>query len=398
VNDLMDVYFSDADRAFQAEVRAFLRDHLRPAWSRAAREHQHLDKNTIVGWHRSLARRGWSAPSWPREFGGPGWSAMQRYIFDEECANADAPPLSHFGIDMVGPVIYTFGSAAQKARYLPRILSVEDCWCQGYSEPGAGSDLASLRTRAVRDGAHYVINGSKIWTSEAHMADLMFCLVRTDPEARAQRGISFVLIDMQTPGITIRPILSIDGGHALNEVFFDDVRIPLDNLVGEENMGWKYAKFLLGNERAAIADAAASWRRLQRLKAIAQAQQDGDGRALADSPLFAHRIAGLEIELLSLSCADLAFVRGEGDPAMLPSLLKLRGSEVLQAIGQASVEALGYLGMPYAARDDGSHQPVGAPDHALGRMEDYLFRRSATIYGGSSETQKNIVAKMIFGR
>ena len=290
----MNLELSAADLAFQAEVRDFVRNALPPEVAERNRRLVHLPKQDYITWHRLLHKRGWGAPNWPKEHGGPGWTPVQRHIFDEECAAADAPALLPFGISMVGPVIYTFGTPEQKAYYLPRILSMEDWWCQGYSEPGSGSDLASLRTRAEADGDDYIVNGHKIWTTLAHFADMMFCLVRTDPQAKPQEGISFLLIDMKTPGITVRPIISIDEGHGVNEVFLDNVRVPKANRIGQEGKGWTYAKFLLGNERTTIAEVATSKQRLRRLKAIAKAE------ALLDEPSFRDKVAarGVGIELV----------------------------------------------------------------------------------------------------
>ena len=394
----MEHYLSAEELAFRDEVRAFIKANLPPELAQKARRQSHIAKADVVAWHKILHRRGWSAPSWPREHGGPGWTPVQRFIFEDECAAADAPPLSPFGVSMVGPVLYTYGTEAQKARYLPDIVSMDTHWCQGYSEPGAGSDLASLRTRADSDGDAYLVNGSKIWTSDAHKADMMFCLVRTDPEAKQQRGISFLLIDMKTPGITVRPLISIDGGHTLNEVFFDNVRVSKENLVGEEHKGWTYAKFLLGHERVMSADVAGSKRRLSMLKTIAR-QEQLDGAPLIEDPGFAGRLATAEIEVMALELPNLRLlVRGEAaDQMAAASMMKLRGSEVMQKLTELTVDALGYAGLPYSPRADGSHQSDGAPDYADGRIEDYLFRRAATIYAGSSETQRNILAKSIFG-
>jgi alkylation response protein AidB-like acyl-CoA dehydrogenase len=393
----MDIEYTAEETAFRDEVRAFVAGNLPKELAARARAMTHVSKEDIVAWHRILHRRGWSAPGWPKEYGGPGWSPIQRHIFDEETAAADAPPLSAFGINMVGPVIYTFGSPEQKAFYLPRILSMEDFWCQGYSEPGAGSDLASLQTRAESDGDHYVINGSKIWTSSSHRADRMFCLVRTDPSARKQEGISFVLIDMKTPGITVNPIISIDGGHELNEVFFDNVRVPKANRIGDENKGWTYAKFLLGNERFGIVELGPTKRRLQRLKEIAR-QKSAFGASLIEDGAFKNHLAGLEIQLLSLEymlLRGLSAQRAGRDVSAEASILKIRGTEILQAVTELTVDALGYFGLPYEHGNDGSGQSPYAPDYADGRMEDFLFRRAATIYGGANEIQRNILAKTI---
>ncbi|MDB5830050.1 MAG: pimeloyl-CoA dehydrogenase large subunit [Variovorax sp.] len=394
----MSQYLSAEEVSFRDEVRAFIKVNLPPELATKARRQSHIAKADVVAWHKILYKRGWSAPSWPTEYGGTGWTPAQRFIFEDECAAADAPPLSFFGVSMIGPVLYTFGTEAQKARYLPGIVSMDTHWCQGYSEPGAGSDLASLRTRADSDGDVYVVNGSKIWTSDAHKADMMFCLVRTDPEAKQQRGISFLLIDMKSPGLTVSPLISIDGGHTLNEVFFDNVRVPKENLVGEEHKGWTYAKFLLGHERVMSAEVARSKRRLAMLKTIARIEQ-ANGAPLIEDPHFASRLAAVEIEMMALDLTNhRLLVRGEATDAMAAaSMMKLRGSEVMQKLTELTVDALGFVGLPYAAADDGSHQSTGAPAYADGRVEDYLFRRAATIYAGSSETQRNILAKSIFG-
>ncbi|HEX6958572.1 MAG TPA: acyl-CoA dehydrogenase family protein [Ferrovibrio sp.] len=395
----MDLEFTPEERAFRDEVRRFIQDNLPASLAEKTRRNIHLDKADIVAWHRILHARGWSAPNWPKQYGGPGWTPVQRYIFDEECAAADAPPLSPFGVSMVGPVIYTFGSEAQKQKYLPRILNMEDWWCQGYSEPGSGSDLASLRTRAESDGDHYVVNGHKIWTTQAHFANMMFCLVRTDPHAKPQEGISFLLIDMTTPGITVRPIISIDEGHGVNEVFLDNVRVPKQNLIGQEGKGWTYAKFLLGNERTTIAEVATSKQRLKRLKEIARAER-AFGAPLLDEPAFRDKVAAIEIDLLALEYTNLRVLAAESaGKALGPevSMLKIRGSEIQQGITELACEALGYYAAPYERRPDGSNQPPVGPDYAQGRMEAFLYNRATTIYGGSNEIQRNIIAKMVLG-
>src|SRR5690606_3384910 len=376
-----------------------IRDNLPPELAEKNRRNVHLEKDDIVTWHRILHKQGWGAPNWPKEYGGPGWSPVQRYIFDEETAAADAPGLAPFGIAMVGPVIYTFGTEEQKKRYLPRILSMEDWWCQGYSEPGAGSDLASLRTRADSDGDHYIVNGHKIWTAQAHFANMMFCLVRTDQNAKPQEGISFLLIDMNTPGITVRPIISIDEGHSVNEVFLDNVRVPKTNLIGKEGKGWTYAKFLLGNERTTIAEVARSKQRLRRLKEIARAEQ-AFGAPLLQDPAFRDKVAAVEIDLLALEYTNLRVLAAENagkgvGPEV--SMLKIRGSEIQQTITELACEALGYYAAPYERRPDGSNQPPVGPDYAQGRMESFLYYRATTIYGGSNEIQRNIIAKMVLG-
>jgi alkylation response protein AidB-like acyl-CoA dehydrogenase len=395
----MDLEFTAEERAFREEVRGFIRDSLPPALAEKTRRMTHLGREDFVTWHRILNQRGWGAPGWPMEYGGPGWTPIQRYIFDEECAAADAPPLLPFGIAMVGPVIYTFGTEEQKKRYLPRILNMDDWWCQGYSEPGSGSDLASLRTKAESDGDHYVVNGHKIWTTQAHYANMMFCLVRTDANAKPQEGISFLLIDMNTPGITVRPIISIDEGHGVNEVFLDNVRVPADNLIGKEGKGWTYAKFLLGNERTTIAEVSTSKQRLRRLKEIARAEQ-AFGAPLIEEASFRAKVAAVEIELMALEYTNLRVLaaetagKGVGPEA---SMLKIRGSEIQQTITELACEALGYYANPYEHRPDGSNQPPVGPDYAQGRMEAFLYNRATTIYGGSNEIQRNIIAKMVLG-
>lgn len=395
----MDLEFTAGERAFREEVRSFIRSSLPPALAEKTRQRIHLDKADFVAWHRILHARGWGAPNWPKQYGGPGWSPVQRYIFDEECAVADAPPLVPFGISMVGPVIYTFGTDAQKQKYLPRIVSMEDWWCQGYSEPGSGSDLASLRTKAESDGDHYVVNGHKIWTTQAQHANMMFCLVRTDPAAKPQEGISFLLIDMTDPGVQVRPIISIDEGHSVNEVFLDNVRVPKANLIGQEGKGWTYAKFLLGNERTGIAEVATSKQRLKRLKDIARAEQSAS-RPLLQDPDFRAKVAAIEIDLLALEYTNLRMLaaenagKGVGPEA---SMLKIRGSEIQQNLTELACEALGYYAAPYEHRADGSNQPPVGPDYAQGRMEAYLYYRATTIYGGSNEIQRNIIAKMVLG-
>ena len=397
----MDLAFSPAELAFRDEVRAFLAEHLPDDLRDKVRSRRELKRDDYLRWQKILHEKGWIAGWWPSEFGGHDWTPAQRHIFDEECHNADAPPLLPFGLQMVGPVIYTFGTQAQKDYFLPRLLSGEHWWCQGYSEPGSGSDLASLKTSAVRDGDEYVVNGQKIWTSLAHYADWIFCLVRTSGDGKQQEGITFLLIDMKTPGITVRPIHLMDMGHHVNEVFFEDVRVPVGNRIGEENKGWTYAKFLLGNERAGIAEVAWNKKLLRRLKEIAFSEQ-GDGQPLIDDPAFSRKVAETEVKLTSLEYCNLrvlADMQEGSPPGGEASMLKLLGSEVTQSITELTVEALGYYAAPYDMPDEtpGSNwTPVG-PDHAEGVLGQHLFMRAITIAGGSSEIQKNIIAKMVLG-
>ena len=327
---------------------------------------------------------------------------MQQYIFLEEMQQAPAPQPLPFGANMVGPVIYTFGSEAQKARFLPRIANIDDWWCQGFSEPGAGSDLASLKTTAKRDGDHYVVNGQKTWTTLAQYADWIFCLVRTDGAAKKQEGISFLLIDMKTPGITVRPIQTIDGGREVNEVFFDDVRVPAENLVGQENKGWDYAKFLLGNERIGIARVGVSKQRVRRIKELAGKEMSGD-RPYLDNPRFREKLAAVEIELKALEMTQLRVVAGEakrerGKPDPASSILKIKGSEIQQATTELLLEVVGPYAAPFQPeQDEGWNEPPIGPDWAGPVAPTYFNWRKVSIYGGSNEIQKNIIAKAILG-
>lgn len=398
----MDLSFSQEELAFRDEVRSFIRDNL-PADIRAkAGRVPYFEKADVVTWHRILDAKGWVASHWPKEYGGPGWSAVQRYIFMEELLRVPTPEPLSFNINMVGPVVYTFGSQEQKARFLPKIRSLEYWFCQGFSEPGAGSDLASLRTSARRNGDDYVINGQKTWTSTAHVADWMFCLVRTDPGAKKQEGISFLLLDMKTPGITVRPILTIDGQHHTNEVFLDDVRVPVANRIGEENKGWDYAKFLLGNERTGIARVGLSQSRLTRAVELAGTSGERKSSLLGDAT-FRKKIIEAEIELKALEITAMRIIdrqrhRNDGRPDPASSILKLRGAETQQASAQLVLDAAGPLAAPL-----GGHLPPGA-DHmgdpfadADGAAAVYLSSRAASIYGGANEVQKSIIAKTILG-
>ncbi|HET8612084.1 MAG TPA: acyl-CoA dehydrogenase family protein, partial [Sphingomonas sp.] len=337
------------DEAFREEVRAFIRENLPPDMATRGRRDFHPNRDDLVFWTRKLDEKGWVAPHWPVEYGGPDWRPMQRFIFEEEMRAGFAPTLDRIAIELVGPVLYTFGSAEQKAKYLPEVFRAERLWCQGFSEPGAGSDLASLRTRAVRDGDHYIVNGQKTWTTEAHNADMMLALVRTDPDAKPQRGISALLIDMRSPGLTRRPIYTIDEGLSVNEVFFDDVRVPAENLVGQENAGWSYAKFLLGNERTNSAEVPHTKRDIAQIEAIARIERK-QGRPLIEDPVFASRLARLKIDALALEYAVYRVLADEGEGAnSVASVLKVRGSELRQRAADLAVEALGDRGLAVAA-------------------------------------------------
>tara|TARA_R110002072_G_scaffold92860_3_gene206325 strand:+ start:11171 stop:12361 length:1191 start_codon:yes stop_codon:yes gene_type:complete len=394
----LNLAFSEADLGFQQEVRDFLVQRLPvDIRDRCARGYI-VGNEDLIRWQKILNEQGWMAPNWPVEYGGTGWSLTQKYIAAREFASACAP-LPTFGITMLGPVLIAFGSDAQKARYLPRILRSDDVWCQGYSEPGAGSDLAGLKTRAVRDGNQYIVNGQKLWTSYAHWADMMFCLVRTDPDAKAQEGISFILIDMKIPGIEIRPIIGLDMGHTLNEVFLEDVRVPVENLVGEENKGWTYAKYLLQKERTFVARVAQSRHLVARLKIIAAEQRVGDGH-LIDSADFKRRLTSLEINLRALEYSELRYLSRElhGEKIGLESsILKIKGSEIQQGLKQLLVESLGMYSAPYEndmMPIDSDYLSIG-PQHMQGIMAEHLYGRGASIFGGSNEIQRNILARQL---
>ncbi|KQY01509.1 pimeloyl-CoA dehydrogenase large subunit [Massilia sp. Root133] len=395
----MDLTYTGDDLTFRDQVRAFLEAELPADLRHKVANHLRLHKDDYVRWHRILARQGWAAPGWPREYGGPGWTPVQRHIFEEECARAGTPPVLPFGVNMVAPVIMAFGSEEQKAYYLPRILACEDWWCQGYSEPGAGSDLASLKTTAVRDGDHYIVNGQKTWTTLAQHADMIFCLVRTDPAVRKQEGISFLLIDMHAPGVTVRPIIMLDEDHEVNEVFFDNVRVPVANLVGQENRGWTYAKYLLGHERTGIAAVGRSKRELARLKALARREQK-NGAPLLRDPLFAAKVADLEIELMALEMTVLR-VLAQADKAPGPeaSVLKVRGTEIQQRLSELMVEAAGPLALPFDPaylEGEQAHSAID-DDFAAPLLPHYFNFRKTSIYGGSNEIQRNIISQMILG-
>ncbi|SFD95709.1 acyl-CoA dehydrogenase family protein [Massilia yuzhufengensis] len=399
----MDLHYSDEDLAFRDQVRAFLDSHLPKDLQAKVLKHLRLSKDDFVRWHRILAERGWVAPGWPAEFGGPGWTPLQRHIFEEECARAGTPRIMPFGIDMVAPVIMAFGSQQQKDYFLPRILSCEDWWCQGYSEPGAGSDLASLKTTAVRatdaEGEHYIVNGQKTWTTLAQHADMIFCLVRTDTSVRKQEGISFLLVDMHAPGVTVRPIIMLDEDHEVNEVFFDNVRVPLANLVGEENRGWTYAKYLLGHERTGIAAVGRSKRELAFLKRLARREQK-NGRPLLEDPLFAAKVAELEIELMALEMTVLRVLAKAGKaPGPEASVLKVRGTDIQQALTELMLEAAGPMALPFdAAYLEGEHAHSSGGDDDAAPLASYYFNyRKTSIYGGSNEIQRGIITQMILG-
>ncbi|MBC7501098.1 MAG: acyl-CoA dehydrogenase family protein [Herminiimonas sp.] len=397
----MDLNYSADDLAFRDTVRTYLEANLPADLQHKVLNHKRLSKDDLQRWHRIVAKQGWIGTGWPVEYGGTGWSPVQRHIWEEECARAGTPMILPFGVAMVAPVIMAFGNAAQKAYYLPRILSCEDWWCQGYSEPGSGSDLASLKTRAEREGDFYIVNGQKTWTTLGQHADMIFCLVRTDAGGRKQEGISFLLIDMKTPGITVRPIIMLDEDHEVNEVFFDNVKVPVQNLIGEENKGWTYAKYLLGHERTNIAAVGRAKRELEFLKRTAD-KQFKNGKPLLDDPVFAAKVATLEIELMALEVTVLRVIsmdnakRGPGPEA---SMLKVKGTEVQQTLTELMLEAVGPYGLPFdPAFMEGKTEHSAANDDDAAPLASYYFNyRKTSIYGGSNEIQKNIITQMILG-
>ena len=401
----MDLALSREDEAFQDEVRRFLDENLTEDLREAGRKTGGVFADFAAGlrWHRVLARRGWSAPSWPKEHGGTGWSATQRYIFSRECTAADAPRIFSMGLRMVGPVIMKFGTPEQKAKYLPRILSGDITFCQGYSEPGSGSDLASLKTRAERDGDDYVITGTKIWTTGAHVADHMFCLVRTSTEGKPQDGISFVLIDsMKTPGLSVSPILTLAGDHEVNQVFLDNVRTPVANRIGPENAGWTVAKYLLEFERGGDAYTPNLHARLDDVKRIAREEAaDGSGRLIEERG-FVERLAETEMEIQALEMIEMQVLSDQSqgrNPGAISSAMKIRGSETLQKLDYLGVEALSWYAAPFEpeARELGHNEPTVTPAWGITAMPLYLNNRASTIYAGSNEIQRNIIAKAVLG-
>lgn len=392
----MDLEFSEQERAFRDEVRAFLAAELPPGISAKVAAGKELGREEVIRWQQILNARGWLAPTWPEEHGGPGWTAVERHIFAEECALFSAPRLPPFGIGMIGPVLIRFGTEAQKRHYLPRILDSSDWWCQGYSEPGAGSDLAGLKTRALRDGDHYVVTGQKTWTTLGQHANRIFCLVRTATGGKPQEGISFLLVDLDTPGVEMRPIRLIDGGYEVNEVFFTEARVPVANLVGTENDGWTIAKYLLTHERTNIAGVGYAARDLERFHVLAR-QVTRDGQAIADIPAYALRAAELEAELEALRITNLRMLADARDGAASgtrSSLLKLKGTRIRQSIQDLYRSALGPLAAPLA--DDMPEDGLAVPVEAARATPVYFNHRKLSIYGGSNEIQRNIVAKDLF--
>lgn len=397
----MNIRMSESEQVFADEVHEFIRTHLPAAIAAKVANEQLLSKEDFLAWQQILARRGWLGYTWPTEYGGTGWTPRQQFIFESICMDMDCPGIIPLGLRMVAPLLQRFGTPWQQQRFLPPILNSTEWWCQGYSEPNAGSDLASLTTRAERRGDHYVINGQKIWTSYAHYADWMFCLARTSQETRAQQGISFLLIDMRSPGIEVRPIVALDGAHSFNSVFFTDVEVPVENLVGEEGAGWTCAKFLLTHERLETASLGACQRSMRRLRAIALESVDC-ATPVADDPLFRAKLVDAEVRLIALETRVLAFLQQQEEGAGLGpevSELKIRGTELYQGILELIMETAGYHAFPYQRSFvlGEVDKPAVGPLFAATAASRYFSRRAMSILGGSNEIQKNIIAKMVLG-
>ena len=395
----MDLSWTPEERRFRETVRAFAQEKLPRDIRDKVLRHQRLQRDDYIRWHRILDDQGWGAPTWPQAFGGTGWNAIERLIFEVECFKAGAPRLLPFGLSMIGPVLMKYGSSEQQQRLLPRIIRVDDWWCQGYSEPGSGSDLASLQTRADLDGDHYVVNGQKTWTTLAQYANRMFCLVRTDPGAKAQRGISMLLVDMHTPGVTLRPIRTLDGGHDVNEVWLENVRVPVADRVGEAGQGWTYAKYLLGHERTGIAGLGHCHRELGILKDLA-ARTQLHGRPILQDSRMRDRISRVEVDIMALEMLLLRVAAARGDaPGPEASVLKIRGSEIQQDLAMLQMEIAGPDAWPYdpdwMQADAAFHGP--GPDLAAAAGAGYADMRKTTIYGGTTEVQKGIIARMMLG-
>jgi len=393
---IMDTNFSKDDIAFRDEVRKFFDDEFDSSLAKNLGDgHGDNYKESIIAWQKKLYKKGWIAPNWPKEYGGTGWTDTQKFIYEAERGLAGVPDVLPFGLKMVGPVIYTFGTQEQKDRFLPKILSSDHWWCQGYSEPGAGSDLASLTTSADYAGANYLVNGRKIWTSLAQYADWIFCLVRTSKGARKQEGISFLLIDMSSPGITVKPIITIDGRHSLNEVLFENVSVPVENLIGEQDKGWTYAKALLAHERTSMAEVADSKRMLAELKDKAS-KSIGGGMCLIDDQVFQKQVSDVELDLMALEFTELralASIAEKGVPGPESSLLKIKGTEISQQLHELHLKVAAHHGGAIALTEE-RYDEIKIGSDARNR---YLYGRAATIYGGSNEVQRNVIAKAVLG-
>ena len=397
----MDLNFTDEEHAFREEARRFFRSAIPEAIRAKVAEGEGLTRDDMILSQRTLNQHGWATPNWPVAWGGKDWTPVQVYLYQDEMQQANVPSPIPFNVSMVGPVIAQFASDELKQRFLPKTANADIFWCQGFSEPGSGSDLASLRTRAEKQGDKYIVNGQKIWTTLAQYADWIFCLVRTDTAAKQQEGISFLLIDMKTPGITVRPIITIDGGREVNEVFFDNVEVPVENLVGQENKGWDYAKFLLGNERTGIARVGASKAKVARIKELAAIEHSG-GKPLIEDVKFREKLAAVEIELKALEMTQLRVVaderkleKGRQNPAS--SILKLKGSVIQQQLTELVMEVVGPYAIPYQRDFEGRNEPSIGPEYASEAAPMYFNYRKVSIYGGSNEIQRNIIAKAVLG-
>ncbi|WP_422004242.1 acyl-CoA dehydrogenase family protein [Pyruvatibacter mobilis] len=409
----MDLALTKEHDAFRAEVRAFLAENLDEDLKRAGRlgTSVYADYDVTMRWHKILHRKGWLVPSWPEEYGGTGWDLMRQYIFASELSKAGAPSLSPMGVGMIGPALIGYGSQQQKEFYLPRIRSGEDFWCQGYSEPGSGSDLASLQMKAEDKGDHFICSGSKIWTTHANYANRIFCLVRTDGSTKPQEGITFVLIDMDQPGVSVEPLLMLTGEHIQNQVFFDNVKVPKENVVGEIHKGWTVAKYLLQFERG-NAYAPGLYARLNRIRAGAAEEDQGTGAKLIDDPAFAAKLAEAEVQIAALEFTEhriLSSLAAGDPPGAESSMLKTRGTEVSQHLTELGIEAAGFYGMPFqphytapggpvphALQAEGNLPPVG-PERWVTAVPKYFNDRAGSIYAGSNEIQRNIMSKAVLG-
>ena len=394
----MDLNYTPEQEAFRQEVRQFLKDKLPADIQKRVHNHLRPNKDMIERWQKILFQQGWGAAAWPEEFGGPGWTEVQKLIFEVECAIAGAPRQQDFGLSMVAPVIMKFGNQEQKDRHLPGIISGEVWWSQGYSEPGAGSDLASLRTTAKRDGDHYIVNGQKTWTTLGQHGDWIFCLVRTNKDVKPQQGISFLLIDMKSPGVDVKPIIMLDDEHEVNDVFFENVKVPVENRIGEEDKGWTYAKYLLGHERTGLANVGQWQAMMVRLKAIARSEQE-NGKPIIENARFRDRLAQLEAELRALEITMLRVLTNSSGPGPEASILKIRGTEIGQRLFELTMEATGQDAIAHIpdALEPEYNGPLAGALHAVPAAGDYFNMRKLSIFGGSNEIQRNIISKLVLG-
>ena len=397
----MNLNYTDEDNKFRKEIKGFIKSNLSEEVLKRASNGGKYTKDEIVNWQKALYKKGMFASNWPKDYGGCDWTPMQRYIFDQETAFANTPQIVPFGVTMVGPVIIKFGTSIQKEKYLPKILNSEHWWCQGYSEPGSGSDLASLQTKAVSEGNNYIVNGTKTWTTLAQYSDWMFCLVRTNTKSKPQEGISFILIDMSSKGIKVEPIITLDGSHEINTVYLEDVVVPKDNLIYEENKGWTVAKYLLSHERTSIAQVARSKSAIRKLKNIAS-QETYSNRPLINNVRFRDKLTKLEMDMHALEYSELRILSDEAKgaaPGAEASFLKIRGSELQQKISELTLEAVGTFGIVKSNESniEKTNEYFPGPEYANNVGADYLNLRKTTIYGGSNEIQKNILSKMVLG-